>query len=216
MSTSKQSGPPPSYSTAELARRLGVATPTVQRWVDHGYLKAWKTAGGHRRIDADSAKRFLAEQGLQILDAPPAEASETAADLAVLIVDDNPDDRDLLEALVESALPAATVKVAENGFQALVAIGRSAPDVLVTDIRMPHMDGLEMLRHLSRSDSAQRPKAIVAVSSYHPQQVAELGGLPPGVALVSKPVDPRVFADTLQAAVSGFLPQRRRRGAKAT
>ena len=53
---------PRSYSTADVARRLGVSVPTVQRWVDLGYLKAWKTVGGHRRIDAETADRFIAAQ----------------------------------------------------------------------------------------------------------------------------------------------------------
>ena len=53
---------PPSYSTAHLARRLGVSVPTVQRWVDLGHVKAWKTVGGHRRIDAESAEDFIRVQ----------------------------------------------------------------------------------------------------------------------------------------------------------
>ena len=56
---------PPSYSTAHLARRLGVSVPTVQRWVDLGHLKAWKTVGGHRRIDAESAENFIRVQTQQ-------------------------------------------------------------------------------------------------------------------------------------------------------
>jgi excisionase family DNA binding protein len=51
--------PRKSYSTVEIARRLGVSIQTVQRWVDAGRLKAWKTLGGHRRIDADSAEALL-------------------------------------------------------------------------------------------------------------------------------------------------------------
>ncbi|XVJ69915.1 MAG: excisionase family DNA-binding protein [Rhizobacter sp.] len=53
------------YSTVEIARRLGVSIQTVQRWVDSGKLKAWKTLGGHRRIDAESAEALLATRGYQ-------------------------------------------------------------------------------------------------------------------------------------------------------
>jgi excisionase family DNA binding protein len=214
MSSSTDRGAPASYSTAELARRLGVSTPTVQRWVDLGYIKAWKTAGGHRRIDADSAERFLVEQRLSAVDETPAAAARAAGGPVVLIVDDNPDDRDLLSALVESTLPAATVSAVENGFQALVAIGRSPPDVLVTDIVMPHMNGLEMIKHLC-GGSAQRPGRVLAVTSHSPEQIAKLGGLPDGVRLVRKPIDPDTFADALRAAVdAGSLPARPSRPAE--
>src|SRR5262249_36133658 len=144
--TDPQTPPPPSYSTAYVARRLGVSVPTVQRWVDSGHLRAWKTVGGHRRIEAESAERlFRAHGGGGSGAALPA----VQAPLSVLIVEDNPDDRDLLVVLVESALPGASITVAENGFQGLVAIGRHAPRVLVTDIAMPHMDGLAMLREIA-------------------------------------------------------------------
>ena len=191
---------PASYSTAELARRLGVSTPTVQRWVDLGYLKAWKTVGGHRRIDADGAERFLTEQGLALAEAPAAKPAKRGGGPSVLIVDDNPDDRDILSDLVQSVLPASKVATAENGFQALVAIGQSAPDILVTDIVMPHMNGVEMLRHLALN-SEPRPMVLVAVSSLSSKQVAKLGTLPRGVKLLQKPVDPTAFAKTIAGAV---------------
>jgi len=184
---------PASYSTAEVARRLGVSIPTVQRWVDLGHLKAWKTIGGHRRIEADSAERMFRSQG-------PAPAR---APLSVMVVDDNPDDRDVLSALIETALPDAKLSVAENGFQALVAIGQAAPDVLITDIVMPHMNGFEMLREVS-TRCAVRPRVIFAVSSQTPQQISQLGGLPIDVNFVSKPIDPASFMDALKAAVAAL------------
>ena len=202
MSNSRASPGPPSYSTAHLARRLGVSVPTVQRWVDLGHLKAWKTVGGHRRIDAESAENFIRVQTQQ----RGGEAAEAAAPaeavvpFSVLVVDDNPDDRDLLCALVDIAVPGARVVCAANGFDALIEVGKAMPDLIVTDISMPHMDGVEMIRHLS-TQGEQRPPAIVAVSSHTPAQVERLGGLPPGVTLLAKPVDPARFVETVNAAL---------------
>ena len=188
---------PSSYSTADVAKRLGVSIPTVQRWVDLGHLKAWKTVGGHRRIEAESAERLFREQGQLPQAAPPNAPS-------VMVVDDNPDDRDLLSALLETALPGAQISTAENGFQALVAIGQSVPDVVVTDIVMPHMNGFEMLRQLS-TQCAVRPRVIIAVSSRTRAQFAELGELPPDVRFIPKPIDPADFVQTVQSAVGQAL-----------
>ena len=181
----------PSYSTAEVARMFGVSIPTVQRWVDQGVLKAWKTVGGHRRIDAESAGRFL--------------HSQRSAPVGVLIVDDNPDDRDLLGAIVEAALPGAAITVAANGFDGLVALGQRAPDVLITDILMPHMNGVQMLRHLS-AEALVRPRVIVAVSSRTPEQFASMGALPPEVHFVRKPVQAEPLKALLRDAFGAVQP----------
>jgi len=195
---------PASYSTAHLARRLGVSVPTVQRWVDQGHLKAWKTVGGHRRIDAESAENFIRiqaqQRGGEAADAAAAAAAGAVTPFSVLVVDDNPDDCDLLCALVEIAAPGAHLVVAHNGFDALIEVGKAMPDLIVTDISMPHMDGVEMIRPLS-TQGEQRPPAIVAVSSHSPAKVASLGGLPPGVTLLAKPVDPARFVETVNAAL---------------
>ena len=45
-------------STLEVARRLGMAVRSVQLMVDRGELKAWKTPGGHRRIDRASVEQW--------------------------------------------------------------------------------------------------------------------------------------------------------------
>ncbi len=179
--------PGASHSTADVARRLGVSVPTVQRWVDQGHLKAWKTVGGHRRIDAASVDAFVLGR------------DRTAEPPAVVIVDDNPDDRDLLAALVDAALPGARVALHDNGFDALLGLRQQAPDILFTDIVMPHMDGVQMLRHLT-AQGTQAPRLVFAVSSCTPAQVAARGGLPAGVALVATPIDAGPLVARLRAA----------------
>lgn len=189
----------PSYSTAEVARRLGVSIPTVQRWVDQGHLRAWKTVGGHRRVDAASVEVFVRSRGLQ---APgPSSADRPPARVSVLVVDDNVDDRDLLTVLVEAAIPGAVVSLADNGFEGLISIGTTVPDVLVTDIVMPNMNGVEMLRHVDARGTG-RPKVMIAVSSRRPPGFAGLGELPEGVSFVAKPLEPEVFITTLRTALA--------------
>lgn len=199
MPNSRSPGAPPSFSTAHLARRLGVSVPTVQRWVDLGHLKAWKTVGGHRRIDAQSAEEFIRAQ-TQLRGG--AAAVEADVPFTVLVVDDSADDRDLLQALVEIAVPGARITCADNGFDALIEIGKSMPDLIVTDISMPYIDGVQMIRHLSAPGQA-RPPAIVAVSSHSPAHVQKLGGLPAGVTLLAKPVEPARFVETVNSALDG-------------
>lgn len=200
---------PRSYSTSEVAKRLGISTQTVQRWVDSGQLKAWKTMGGHRRIEAEGVELLFRLHGLTIAgeasaetapDTPPAEGAQA---LSVLIVDDNPDDREVLAQLLEDALPSAQVAAATNGFHGLIAIGRMAPDILITDLLMPHMNGFEMLKHL-QTGCAVRPRLILAVSSNSLTELAPRGTLPDGVLFLQKPLEPDQFTEVLRSAVQNL------------
>lgn len=186
--------PRPSYSTAYVAKRLGVSLPTIQRWVDAGRLKAWKTVGGHRRVDAESADRLFLQQEQGVL------ASSEDQALNVVIVDDNPDDRDLMAAMVEAHTPGAQITLAENGYEGLLKIGELKPDLVITDIIMPKMDGFEMIAQLLHH-VASKQMAVLAMSSLSAEQVSQRGTLPAGVALLRKPLDVDDVNQALASAV---------------
>lgn len=190
-----------SYSTVEVASRMGVSLQTVQRWVDAGRLRAWRTPGGHRRIDAASAELLFTE--MQNF-ARVGESARPVAErrLRVMLVDDSPIDREILEHLARTALPQAELVVASNAIDALVDMGRCMPDILLTDIAMPQMDGLKMVRCLAER-APPAPRLVVVVSSLSPQQVDARGGLPLGVPCLSKPVDPQRLVPLLQAFERG-------------
>lgn len=180
---------PRSYSTAYVAKRLGISIPTVQRWVDGGRLRAWKTPGGHRRIEADGADRLFAEQ--------QALASRAHEPLRVVVVEDNPDDRDLMRVLLDELLPGCELRSFDNPIPALVAIGQEVPDVLISDVVMPHMDGLEMLRQLAGRCVVQ-PRRLLVLTSLSDTELARMGGLPEGVTLLRKPLDVGALALALR------------------
>ncbi|HEY0817428.1 MAG TPA: response regulator [Rhizobacter sp.] len=191
---------PRSYSTIDVAKRLGISLQTVQRWVDSGRLKAWKTPGGHRRIDARSAEMVFAQYeqaaGIDV----PADLPEATSPrpVEVVVVDDDLVDRELLATLVQAALPGAQLRVASNGFQGLVMIAKFAPEIVVTDVHMPHMDGFEMIRNVL-ADAETRPRLMIAVSAKNAKELAEFGQLPSEVVLLHKPLERDAFIRALQA-----------------
>ncbi len=69
--------------------------------------------------------------------------------MKILIVDDEPLARSRLRAQVAELGAGEVVGEAVDGADALTKIAALAPDVLLLDIRMPGMDGLELVRHLS-------------------------------------------------------------------
>ncbi len=72
------------------------------------------------------------------------------ADISILIVDDHPMVREGLAAMLESEAGFRVVALATNGEEALAKIAQEQPAVVLSDIRMPKMDGLTMLAEVHR------------------------------------------------------------------
>ena len=83
--------------------------------------------------------------------------------MRALIVDDEPLARERMAALLADIDGIEIVGEAGNGRDALEAIGRLAPDVLLLDIRMPVMDGIEVARHLAALADAP---AVIFCTAY--------------------------------------------------
>ncbi len=83
--------------------------------------------------------------------------------MKVLIVDDEAPARDRLIHMVSSIDTMETSGEASNGLEAVRMVQDSHPDVVLMDIRMPGMDGLEAARHLSEMDE---PPAIIFTTAY--------------------------------------------------
>lgn len=168
-------------STREAADRLGVSLRTVQLWSEAGLLRAWKTPGGHRRILTASVEELLERRGAD------AARRKPGGQFQVLIVEDEPDFRHLFELHLRSWDLPIHLQSAPSGFDALLHIGASRPDVLITDLRMPGIDGFEMLRAL-RASGAIKELEIIVVTALTEHTITERGGLPPGVTVLFKPL----------------------------
>jgi two-component system response regulator AlgR len=89
-----------------------------------------------------------------------------AAPLKILIVDDEPLARDRLRALlsdISTQLPSEVVGEAANGLLALDVLRDQLVDVVLADIRMPGMDGIELASHLGR---LAKPPAVIFTTAF--------------------------------------------------
>ena len=67
----------------------------------------------------------------------------------ILVVDDNPDVREMIRQMLEDE--QIGVRMAENGRQALDALQKAVPDIMLLDLMMPEMDGFDVVRHLQNN-----------------------------------------------------------------
>ncbi|SRR5260221_7367141 len=127
----------------------------------------------------------------------------------VLVVDDNPD---LLALVAESLrkLGRFTVVTAPDGARGLERYFEVRPDCVVIDVKMPGLDGYQLVRAL-RGDPASRATPLIILSALS-QERERLAGLLSGVdEYLVKPVSPLDLVHTVERAIDCGEEERRRR-----
>jgi CheY-like chemotaxis protein len=128
-----------------------------------------------------------------------------------MVVEDDNRTRIMLQANIKKwELPIDAVMYT-SAVEALLDMPGWQPDVLLTDLRMPHVDGFEFLKILSEH-ATFNSLTIVAISGMSAKEVHAKGGLPDGVQLLQKPIDLEWLRGFFDALLSMRQSNRRTRG----
>jgi YesN/AraC family two-component response regulator len=76
------------------------------------------------------------------------DSAQPLPSFSLLLVEDDDTTRTIVTRIVSSKFPECTIYAAENGKKGLQLFKEHTPDLVVTDINMPEMDGIEMARHI--------------------------------------------------------------------
>lgn len=183
--------------TSYAAKLLGLSVATVQSLVEKGEIEAWKTLGGHRRISLQALNTYRAKNNPQIpkIDVDPKHR------LRVLLVEDDENTRELYKCQFDEWNLPVDCTWMPSALEALMDIASMRPDLLITDLSMPGVDGIEMLKALKRNQQLA-DMHIVVISGLPLEAIEARGGLPPHSQLLQKPVNFDWLQGYLTALVS--------------
>lgn len=120
--------------------------------------------------------------------------------IRVLVADDQPAAREGLRLLFEAVADIEVAGLAADGRELVAMARRLQPDVVLTDIRMPGMDGVSAVRELARLDP---PPPTVMLTTFNIDEYL-FGSLQAGaVGFLLKESDPQLYLDAVRAAHNG-------------
>ena len=130
-------------------------------------------------------------------------ATRRGSRIRVLIVDDHAVVRSGLEQLLATANDIELVGTASNGHEAIERVAELSPDVVLMDLSMPELDGVEATRRISES----YPASHVLVLTSFSDQTRILDALSAGAdGYLLKHADPDDIADAIRAVYGGGSP----------
>ncbi len=143
------------HTTGDVARLCQVTKRTVIKWIDGGRLKGYRIPGSrHRRVAADDLREFLRAHKMPV--------GAGLVRRRVFIVDDDPD---FVELLKDALRDRYDIDAAGSALEAASRVPLFKPDMILLDIRLPDLSGLEVCRHL-QGYKAEHRAPILAMSAY--------------------------------------------------
>ena len=137
-----------------------VSPKTIINWVEAGYIKAYKTVGGHRRINLNDLETFMKDKGIPI---PVQFVTDDRK--RILVVDDDPIIVETIVQALEEDEHDYEVISASDGFEAGLQVSHFKPHLMILDIMMPDIKGTEVCRKI-KSDEETRQTKIIVLSAY--------------------------------------------------
>ena len=139
-----------------------------------------------------------------ILAAPP-EAVQRAVTFDVLLVADDPDWQARCQEALKPYGSGVQLRFAETGYLALLQIGQRAPDMLITHLDLPGMDGMAMLHTLERCEAVASHMRILVLTDCGTHELARRGGIPTSAEVLKTGITP----ESLAVRVGRHLLERR-------
>ena len=157
-----------------------------------------------------TAQFNLGEGARKKISAKPAKIRASAAQkrsrhvkrpLRVLVAEDNPVNQELVVQLLTRR--GHTVIVAENGRQAIASLERHAFDLVLMDVQMPEMGGLEATQAIREKEKSTGGHIPIFAMTAHAMQGDPERCLAAGMdGYLAKPIEPKAFVDTIEAGAT--------------
>lgn len=148
--------------TNEAAEYIGVSRSSLTNWVKQGLLGGATTTGGHYRFSYSELDEFAKKRGLTT-------RNRQSDDFRILLIEDDEQFREFIKDALD-VFNGYELRETVDGMQGALMVGTWKPDLIILDLRMPNMNGMDFLRMLRKDDKISDVKIIVA-SAYLTEEI---------------------------------------------
>lgn len=143
-------------TSTEAANYLGVSRSSLVGWMKQGLIQGEATPGGHYRFTFSVLDRFARQRGIAIPNRPGYQEEQPK----ILVIEDDPAFRSFIRDALE-IFPRLQIQEAADGMQGALLLGIWNPTMIILDIRMPNVNGIEFLRLLRKNPATCNMKILV-------------------------------------------------------
>ena len=168
---------------------------TIGRWIDEGQLPYFTTGGGHRRVWDTDLVKFLKSHNIPI----PRELLINSIK-RILVVDDEPLVLKSITKILKKVYPHIEIHNAKDGFEAGQKTGNLRPGLVLLDLKLPGLNGLEVCRMI-RSDQNLKGIKVLAMSGHNTKESKKQVLKSGADDFIGKPFEPDELIEKVQKLV---------------
>lgn len=177
------------FSSRDVGKLVGADPSSVNRWIDSGRLKAYRTPGGHRRVLRHDLVTFLDQLGI-----PHPEELQDGARSLLLVDGDEASLRTLRKGLLRLDR-GLDVQLCTSPLAALIQVGARQPNAVLLDLGTAGADGIEVCRRIRDSS---REVMVIAAAARTTAQLEARAREAGAQAVLTKPVRPAAVMEILR------------------
>lgn len=166
--------------STEAAAYLGVSRSSLSNWARQKLLTVAITPGGHYRFAVEELDKFAKNRGFEVA------GNIANVNTKILVIDDDKMFRKFVAEALE-VFDGYELREASDGMEGALIIGSWNPDLVIADLRMPNMNGIEFCRMLRKNENTNDVEVIVSSAYLSDEVKTELHRLDVNVIL-EKPV----------------------------
>jgi len=146
----------PALSTTSVARYCRVSGVQVNRWIKDGKLKGYRYPGGRYKVSKKNFRDFLEQNNIPVIE----KFFEENRQVKIMIGEDDVDFAKSILQVLEDEFPDYEVRAASDGYEVLLCMGSFIPDILLLDMKMPKINGLEVCQRVKSTDELHAVKIV--------------------------------------------------------
>ena len=167
-------------SVQQVADYLEVSKQAVNKWINDGNFKAYRLPSGRIKILRSDFLNYLKKNNLYVDDNFFDKSISK-----IVIIDDDTKIQNLFKQYFKNYEEACQVEYADDGIAGLLKIGTIKPEIVLIDIEMEGMNGIEVSKKILDDPSLSDTKIII-ISGYISKYQDELSKLP-SIMTIEKP-----------------------------
>lgn len=184
-------------TTGDIARYCHTVIAQVKRWIKSGEIETIKNPGGHYRITKESFRKFLERNGMPIEEG----FFKSSKRIKILIADDDAVLVDAFKNALEENIEDIEIETAFDGYETLIKTGNFIPDILILDIRMPKIDGLEVCQRLRKDTNITANIKILAITGHSKAYDREAVLAAGADEYLLKPIDKKTLIENVEKLI---------------